>query len=149
MKYDTATPYIASYIVLRKDGKVAFVLRSNTSWMNGYYGLPSGKVEKGEYYLAAAIREAKEEIGIDVAETDLRHALTVHRVEQPDDDANNWVDVYFEVEAFTGEPYNAEPDIHSELAWLDPNDLPANVIPSVKHALEAIAAGKTYTEYNS
>ncbi len=148
MKYDTATPYIASYILLRKGDKVAFVLRSNTSWMNGYYGLPSGKVEKGEYYLAAAAREAKEEVGIDVKEADLRHALTVHRIEPADDGASDWVDVYFEADHFEGEPYNAEPDVHSELAWLSLNNLPANVIPSVKHALEAITAGKTYTEYN-
>ena len=46
--YDTATPYLASFVIIRKEGKIAFVLRTNTGWMNGYYGLPSGKVEKVE-----------------------------------------------------------------------------------------------------
>lgn len=147
MKYDTATPYIASYVFFRRGDTVAFVLRSNTSWMNDYYGLPSGKVEKGESYLQAAVREAKEEVGITVTEEQLRHALTVHRIESPEDDANNWVDIYFEVSSFDGEPYNAEPDVHSELAWLDINNLPDNVIPSVRHALAEIAVGKTYSEY--
>lgn len=44
--YDIETPYTAVYLVFRKNNKVAFVLRSNTDWMEGYYGLPAGKVEK-------------------------------------------------------------------------------------------------------
>ncbi len=44
--YDTAQPYIASYLIIRKEGKIAFVLRENTRWMNNHYGPPSGKIEK-------------------------------------------------------------------------------------------------------
>lgn len=143
--YDTATPYVASYVVLRRGNDVAFVLRSNTSWMNGYYGLPSGKVEKDESYTSGAVREAKEEVGIDIDKDALRHALTVHRRER--NETMSWVDVYFEVSEFSGEPINAEPHMHSELAWLDAGNLPENVIPSVAFALRQIAAGKTYAEY--
>lgn len=54
------TPYLAAYLIFRNDeGKIAFVLRENTHWMNGYYGLPSGKVEADERVLVAAAREAK------------------------------------------------------------------------------------------
>lgn len=146
MSYDTAQPYIASYVIVRKGKKVAFVLRNNTSWMNDYYGLPSGKVEKGESYIAAAIREAKEEIGITIKSSDLKHALTVHRYE-PSSHANDWVDLYFEATKWEGEPQNAEPDIHSELAWFALDKLPENVIPSVKYSLEQLYKGKTYCEY--
>lgn len=67
MKYGTQTPYAASYVIVQnEEGKIAFVLRKNIDWMNGYYGLPSGKTEKNESFIAGAIREAKEEIGIDV-----------------------------------------------------------------------------------
>lgn len=140
--YDTATPYGASYVILRDGDKVAFVLRENTSWMNGYYGLPSGKVEKRESFSAAAIREAQEEVGVKIAPADLRYALTQHR-----QGTDEWVDVYFEVEKYEGEPYNAEPQVHSELTWLDINNLPDNVIPNVCQALEAVMAGKQYVEY--
>lgn len=143
MKYNTATPYIASYVILRKNGKIAFVLRENTAWMNGYYGLPSGKVENGETYLQAAVREAKEEAGVDIKAADLQPVHTIHRKEPE----MTWVDVYFEATKWQGEPYNAEPHVHSELAWLDPKKLPKNVISSVKYALEQIEAGVTYAEY--
>jgi len=147
VKYDTATPYIASYVIVRQEGKIAFVLRSNTTWMNGFYGLPSGKVEKKENYLNAAIREAKEEIGIDIDKADLEHALTMHRQEESGNRDNMWVDMFFEVKKWQGEPINAEPNVHGELVWLDPAKLPKNVVPSVKYALKHIEAGQTYAEY--
>ncbi len=146
MSYNTAQPYIATYVLFEKDGKVAFVLRSNTDWMNNYYGLPSGKVEKDESYMAAAIREAKEEVGVVITSQDLKPTLVVHRYE-PSSNAKDWVDMYFTATEWQGKLYNAEPHIHSELTWLDPKKLPKNVIPSVKFAIEEIQKGKTYTEY--
>ena len=146
MSYNTAHPHIASYMLLKKDGKVAFVLRSHTSWMNGYYGLPSGKVEKGEPYLQAAVREAKEEAGVTIKEEDLQPVLTVHRYDSSSN-VKDWVDVYFEASQWTGEPHNAEPHKHSELIWMDTANLPKNVIPSVRYSLSEIEAGKHYAEY--
>lgn len=140
--YDTATPYIASYMILRKGNKVAFVLRSNTSWMNDYYSLPAGKVESDESYTTAAIREAKEEVGVTVKPGDFKQVLTMHRREGSD-----WVDVFFEATKWDGEPFNAEPDVHSELAWLDVDNFPDNVIPSVVFAFEQMKQGKQYCEY--
>lgn len=140
--YGTATPYIASYLLLRKEGKIAFVLRSNTGWMNNHYGLPSGKVEKDESFSAAAKREGYEEAGITIDESKLRFAHAMHRLEGDD-----WVDMYFEVPEYEGEAYNAEPDVHGELVWLDPGNLPENMVPSVRYALQQIKLGKTYSEY--
>lgn len=142
--YDTQTPYIASYGIVRKGDQIAFVKRSNTAWMDGWYGLPSGKVEKGESFTEAAVRELLEEIGIKVSESDLKVCHVVHRRQE-----TFWVDVYFEVINYDGEAYNAEPDVHSELAWFDPDDLPEKVIPSVRFALEQIKAGKIYSEYKA
>ena len=142
MMFHTATPRIASYVIVRKANKIAFVLRANTSWMNDYYGLPSGKVEKNESFSAGAIREALEEIDVMVKLDDLRYVHVMHRHEGTD-----WVDVYFEVLKWQGTPNNAEPHMHSELAWLDPKNLPNNIIPSLKYALEQIQAGNAYSEY--
>jgi 8-oxo-dGTP diphosphatase len=148
MKYDVATPYTASYVLVRRAHTIAFVLRENTSWMNGYYGLPSGKVEKNESFTAAAVREAKEEIGITIQPLDLRHVLTMQRIEASDaDDENIWIDIFFEVAKWGGEPYNAEPHVHSELAWLDPHKLPENTISSVRFAIEQIEASNAFTEF--
>lgn len=138
----TATPFIASYILLKRGPTVAFVLRKNTGWMDDYYGLVSGKVEQNEDYETAAIREAKEEAGVVIAPKDLKFVHIQHRRQESD-----WVDVYFEADAWKGEPFNAEPDKHSELVWLDINNLPNNVIPAVVTALQAITKGQHYSTF--
>ncbi len=143
--YDTQHPHIASYVILRRGDKVAFVYRTNTSWMNEYYSLPSGKIETSESFVQGAVREAKEEVGVDVRKEDLDHVLTMHRHEPGE--APEWVDIYFEVSKWKGEPYNAEPHMHGKLVWLEINNLPENVIPAVVASLIAIGEGKNYLEY--
>lgn len=141
-RYDSARPYIASHVILRRDGKIAFLLRQNTGWGDGLYGLVSGKVDKGENFLTAAVRETREEAGVDVSPENLKHVLTASRKSDM-----LWVDVLFEAAKWQGEPDNAEPHKHAELTWLDPDNLPDNVVPSIRFYLEQIAAGKTYAEY--
>lgn len=124
-KYDVATPYLAVHLVLKNDEKVAFVLREHTGWMDGHYGLPGGKVEKDERVSEAAIREAKEEVGVDIRAEHLGLLLTRYRRSTDSD----WVDFFFEVSEWQGEIFNAEPHLHSEVAWLDPENLPDNIVP--------------------
>jgi 8-oxo-dGTP pyrophosphatase MutT (NUDIX family) len=145
MKHGSAKPYIAVFIYFRRGNNVAFVLRKNTNYMDGYYDFPAGKVEKGETYIQAAIREAKEEVGIDLQPSNLKHALTIHR--NAKDDKTTWVDVVFEAIDWRGELTNAEPEKHATLDWLDLNNLPSNVVPAGRFRLEQIEAGKRYAEY--
>jgi 8-oxo-dGTP diphosphatase len=142
----TAKPYLAAFVILRKDGKFASLLRSNTGWMDGYYGLPAGKVEKGESAVAAAIREAKEEAGVIVKDNDLEHTLTLHRYDK-DNPAKEWIDIFFVTDKWQGNAYNAEPEVHGELVWLDSKKLPDNMTPYIHAAVEAIDRGETYLEY--
>ena len=142
-KYDIATPYTAVYMIFRKDNKIAFLLRQNTQWMNDHYSLPAGKVEKDESFTAAVIRETQEEVGVKLQRNEFSHIFTGQR-KHPD---SAWVDIVFEAMKWDKEPYNAEPHIHSELAWLDPKNLPTNMVEYVRYYVEQIEAGKTYVEW--
>jgi 8-oxo-dGTP diphosphatase len=140
-----AKPYAASYVLLRRDdGKVAFVMRANTSYMNGYYSLTAGKVEKDESFVQAAVREAKEEAGVVVTPDQLRLVMVCHRKES--NETMSWVDVFFEATEWEGEVINAEPDQHSAVEWLDLDNLPENVIPPLRLTLEQITAGVSFYE---
>lgn len=141
-----AKPNIATYMILRDGNKIAFLLREHTRWMNGNYSLPSGRVEEGESFVQTAVREAKEELGIDVAETDVHHILTMQRL-STDDEHQHWVDLYFEIKKWEGEAYNAEPDVHGELKWFDPKQLPKNVVYNIPFAFEQIEKGNVYCEH--
>lgn len=146
----SARPNVAAFIVFRKDGRVAFLKRQNTDWMNGHYGLPAGKVEPEESPAQAAIREAKEEVGINLRPEDLRHLVSVYRTNYAADDKDNqaslWLDVIFEAKSWQGELYNAEPHVHSELAWFKPDNLPENITPYIAFFFEQIKAGNRYAE---
>ncbi len=142
MRGTTHVPSI--YIILRHEGKIAFVLRQNTGFMDGKYTLPAGHVEGTETYREAAAREAKEEVGIDIDQKDLRF---VHLMERFQDDHVR-VDVLFEVDAWRGEPINAEPDVHGELVWFSVDKLPfGDIMPFESAALRCIATGGLYSEF--
>jgi 8-oxo-dGTP diphosphatase len=147
MKYHAASPFIASFMIFRDQDKIAFLLRENTNWMNGRYGLPAGKVEPGESASQAAIREAKEELDVDIDPHDLKHLLTVYRTGHTPGEDRPWIDTIFEVTAWQGELRNAEPHKHGELAWFEPDNLPDNLTPYVEFFLSKIAAGHRYAEY--
>ncbi len=142
-KFDSAAPYIASFIILRRGTKVAMILRKNTNWMDGYYGLPAGKVEWGETFSLAVAREAFEEAGVKVSAKDIEFRHAAHRhIEDTD-----WVDMYFEANEWSGDPFNAEQHKSEELKWLDLSNLPENVVPSQRAALEHVVKGISYSEY--
>ena len=146
-KFGSARPYAASYVVLRKDGKVALVLRGNLPWMAHHYGLPAGKTEIGESFSGGAIREAKEEVGVTVRPEQLHHALTVHRFSPDNDGDMEWVDTIFEATEWEGNVHNAEPHMHDDVEWFSLDKLPENTIPAIRSYLEAIDRGERYIEY--
>lgn len=142
----TSRPYAASYILLkRQDGRVAFLLRSNTGWMDGKYSLPSGRVDEGESPTIAAIRETQEEVGVDIDVSNLQVVLTLHRYSSSDDTV--WVDTYFEATMWKGQISNKEPHKHGDLSWFALDQLPENIVPSVNSALKYIDQGVTYAEF--
>lgn len=140
----SARPYTAAHVLLCREGKYLFVRRVHTGWMDGYYGLPSGKVEPGEGFLRAAVREAREEVGVNIAADDLSHAVTMWR--KGDEPGAEWCSVTFATKTWQGEPYNAEPDVHDDVQWFSPGELPDKVIPSVRRMIESFEAGITYSE---
>jgi len=145
--YDSARPYIACFVILRRENKVAMVKRKNTGYMDGYFGLPAGKVEYSEPYSQGAIREAKEEAGVEILPENLRFIHITHRHVEEDNKFMDWVDVYFEADTWSGEPYNAEEHKSDGLEWLDLDALPENVVPPQRFALDHVATGQVYSEY--
>jgi ADP-ribose pyrophosphatase YjhB (NUDIX family) len=146
-KYDIARPYTACFVILRRNNKIAMILRKNTGWMDGHYGLPAGKGEWHETFTEIALREAREEAGVKILPKSLRMIHLAHRRSNNDTHFMDWVDVYFEADRWQGEPYNAEPEKSDRLEWIDLGNLPDNVVPSQRAALESIAKGEIYSEF--
>lgn len=119
--------------------------RKDTGYEDGNYGFVSGHVEQGETYKNAIIREAKEEAGVNLRPEDLRFVYFMHRKDKGMD--NERADVFFVAERWEGEITNVEPHKCDDLNWFDTNNLPENLIPYIRQALDYIDKGIVYSEY--
>jgi ADP-ribose pyrophosphatase YjhB (NUDIX family) len=128
--------YVACYLVLLKNNKVLLLRRYNTGYEDGNYGLISGHVESNESIRSAIVREAKEEVGIEVNPNDLSFIRVVHRKFTED---RIYIDFFFSTKCWTGQPSNLEPLKCDEILWVDIENIPDNVIPYVRDAIEGMA----------
>ena len=134
----------ASYLLLEKGGKILISRRYNTGYHDGKYHLPAGHVDEGEMPSEALIREAKEEVGIDILPSDLELVHISYRPKH--DETDNRVDFFFRVRKWNGEVRNIEPDKCDDLKWVSLDALPKNTNPVVQDAIKCIRKGIFFKE---
>ncbi|MBI2631124.1 NUDIX domain-containing protein [Candidatus Nomurabacteria bacterium] len=138
----------AAYVVLKRDEKILLQRRFNTGYMDGKYSLPAGHVDKGETFTQCAIREAKEEIGVDLEPNNVRAAHIMHRFSGIEwGDEGYRVDAFFLVEKWSNVPEIKEHNKCDELSWFDLNSLPDDTIPYISRALYLINKKIFYSEF--
>lgn len=137
------TVVIASYIIFKQDDKVLLARRCNTGYRDGEYILPAGHVEEAEFAMEAAIREAQEEVGVEIKPEDLAPAHVMHR----HCGDHERVDFFFTTKKWAGEIKNTEQDKCDDLQWFNLDQLPANTIPYIRSALERHLAGQFFSEF--
>lgn len=138
------TARVAIYVFLEQEGKILLTHRYNTKYMNNRYAVPGGHLEEGESLQAGAVREAREEAGIEIAQEDLRF---VHLSYRPAENLKDeYVDIYFAASTWSGTIHNPEPERHDEVAWYPLDDLPEHIIPYEKAALDFYKQGIAFNE---
>ena len=136
-------PYAAAYLILIKNEEILLLRRFNTGYQDGNYGLVSGHFNGGETAKQCIIREANEEAGIEINPADLKVAHIMHRL-APD---KEYFDIYLSAGKWTGNITNMEPDKCDELKWYQIENLPNNILPEIKLALENINKSIYYSEF--
>jgi 8-oxo-dGTP diphosphatase len=133
--YHLILPSINIFFI--KGKKVLLGKRINTGWMDGYLCPPGGHIEAGETPILAAIREVKEELGIDIKPTDLEFICVAARNTSP----TEYVAYEFSVKDKNFEFTNNELEKCSELVWVDIDNLPDNVISDFREIIERSILG--------
>lgn len=136
-------PYVAVWLVAKKDEQILLLRRYNTGYMDGHYTLVSGHLEENEGITSAMIREAKEEAGISLSREQLSIGHITHR-KCPD---REYIDFFFVARDLNDEPKNMEPEKCDDMQWFSVSELPTNILPNVKFALAAIKSKKHYDEF--
>ncbi len=135
----------AVWMIIRNDSNQIFMLRRhNTGWRDGWWTVPAGHVDAHEGPRAAAIRELKEEAGIDVRQKDLGAPLIYFY--PADDMQHERVSLFFEVNSTELSPINAEPEKADRGEWFNVDSLPEKIVPLLRRALIDLPAGIRYSE---
>ena len=137
------------FFVFFKEGKILLGRRANTGWMDGLYGIPGGHGEDKETMAQGVSREAKEEVGVDVAPADLELLLVQSRwCHDNGVNPHARVGFYFAPRHYSGEPKNMEPHKCDDLSYFTLDALPENIVPHIKAALTALEEGRAYDEFD-
>lgn len=135
----------AVYVVFRKGDEVLLLKRANTGYRDGDYSMPAGHFDGGESAITAAIREAKEEVGVDINPQDLKLVHTQNRVAESGD--HERINLFFETRHWQGDIVNAEPDKCSELRWTRLDTLPENLVPELTYMLKHYQNDEPYGDF--
>jgi 8-oxo-dGTP diphosphatase len=125
-----------------RGNQILMIRRFNTGYADGQFSVPAGHLDGGETVIAAARREALEEVGVHIDPQDIEFSSVMHRL-----DGEERVDFFLKIHKWAGEPVNAEPDKCDELRWVSVNDLPANTIPYIRQALQNHAQATRFDEF--
>ena len=112
--------------------QILMLKRAGTGYCDGYYDLPGGHLEANEDIFDGMIREAKEEIGISIKREDMEILHIYHRYKR------GMLKFVFKADKYDGTPINNEPDKCEKIEWIDFENLPENIVPSIKIELDNI-----------
>jgi len=121
---------VTVHLFFIRENEILMVRRLNTGYRDGEYSVPAGHLDGGETVMQAGIREALEEVGVQLREEDISITSVMHRL-----DGEERVDFFLQIHRWDGEPVNAEPDKCDDLRWVHFDELPENTIPYIRRAI--------------
>ena len=129
----------AVYMIIKNEKKeVLFQRRCGSKLWPNFLGLPAGHLDEGENAIDALIREAKEELDIDITSDDIEDAFVVNRINK---NLKPYYDVYFVMSDYKGKLKINEPNKCQELKWINLENLPEDVINFERVALDSYRNG--------
>lgn len=132
----------AVHLLLIKDEHILLLKRYNTGYEDGNYSVVAGHLDGDEEVKSAMIREAREEAGIVIAPQDMQVTGVMHRKSN-----DERIDFFLVAHDWHGEIINNEPHKCAELRWFPLNQLPENVIPYVRRAIQNYQQGHWFDSF--
>lgn len=134
-------PYVLA-VIINANNEVLLAYRKNSEWFNDHYCLIGGKIDDHESARQALIREIFEETGLVVELQAIEFAHVMHFMGE----TRPCVAFFFIVRTWKNDVVNKEPDKHDHLKWFSLAQLPNNLIPRHRRALELILKNEKYSD---
>ncbi|MDR1665900.1 MAG: NUDIX domain-containing protein [Puniceicoccales bacterium] len=138
-----------SVCLVLKGREVLLLLRRHTGVYDGRWSLPGGKAEENESPRATALRELKEEVGLDLGLGEMTFFSTVFvhepSVELPGKYFSGWC-FAFMIEGRAWEIQNREPHKHARAEFFPLDKLPNLMVPSARSVIQNYRTGCLYSE---
>lgn len=116
---------VSVQLILKKENKILLMKRKNTGYEDGKYCLPGGHLEMNEEIREALIREAKEEIGIDININDIEFYKVLH---MKINEEQEYIYFIFQTDSWSGDIINNEEEKCEEIIWVDVEKIPENTL---------------------
>lgn len=113
-------------VIIVKNNKILLLLRKKPM----EWSIPGGKVELNEKSEDTAIREIKEELGIDIK---IKKFLTFT---ETFNNRMHWISIFYTADIVKGDPRVMESEEHAEVKWFPLNRLPKKMFLASKLAIE-------------
>lgn len=139
---------VGVFLLLIQDNQILLLRRAQTGIDDGCYVVPMGGVDGKETLTTACIREAYEEANIIIKPEDMHVCHVMHRFHPMLDGFSfEQMDVFFCVSRFEGTIQNNEPHKCDELAFYPLDNLPDNVVPFIRSAINAYRSHIFFSEF--
>lgn len=135
-KNESDRPSVGVAIVIIKDGKIA--IGKDTRKGDAVYGVPGGHWESGETLKECAIREVREECGVEVDDIQLISVYDFYR----EDKAKSYVTIGTKANYVTGDFSDLQKEGRLDWAWYTAEEaLKLNLFPADKILIERYLSG--------
>jgi 8-oxo-dGTP diphosphatase len=132
-------PKVGVGVMILKDGKVLMTKRKGSHGA-GEYSFPGGHLEYMESFEDCAVRETREECGLEIKNIKFSYLTNVKKYAP-----KHYVHIGLVAEWASGEPQTLEPDKAETWEWFDLNNLPdAPTFEFCKLAFDSFKTGTNY-----
>ena len=133
------------HTLLFRHGRVLLLRRARTGYLDGWYALPGGHLQRGESVAACAIRECLEETGVVIDAAQLRPAAVMPYRSHD----QQGVDFIMACDEFAAEPRLAEPERFDDIGFWNIDAPPQKTVPYIAHALDLVQRGEWFLEFQN
>lgn len=138
-------------VLIDREGRILLGQRAESLRLaGGKWSTTCGNLEL-ESAPDGAVREVREEIGVEIDPAELKFAHATHFVN--DEGFGPAMALFFTARIWTGVPRICEPDKCQRIGWFGFDDLPTPIVPYVANALahlrEGLATGELRTGFST